>query len=240
MADHTPPLTAEVLAWLSAVGTATLTTCLLKRGFRNTFLRDVHPVLALDERMIGLAYTLRMIPSREDIDSMANYGRDDNIHRRSVEECPPGHVLIIDARGDTDAAVGGDVFAARLQIRGAAGMVTDGGFRDTQSIIPLKFPVYHRRAAVPSTPIKHRAVELNGPIACGGVAVYPGDVVFGDHDGVVIIPAHVCHDVAKEANETTQYEAFVDEKIREGRSIFGLFPATEKNREEFEAWRKRR
>ena len=229
-------LSAETKDQLLKVSVSTLTTCLLKRGFRNQTLNGIAPINSDAARMVGPAYTLRFIPSREDLDTMAEYAKDTNVHRRAMEECPEGHVLMIDARGDAGAASGGDIMIARLQKRGGAGAVTDGGFRDVSDISALNFPIYHAAISLPSSPIRHHPADLNQPIGCGGVAVYPGDIVVGDGEGVIVIPAHMANEVAREAAEMTEYENFAAEKVSEGRSIMGLYPSTEESRKEFEAW----
>ena len=218
------------------VGVSTLTTCLFRKGFRNTYLHGVAPVAPGLPRMVGEAFTLRFIPAREDLDQIAVYATTRSVHQRAFEECPPGHVLVVDTHGETEGCTGGDLLVARLKARGGAGVVTDGGFRDTPDVAKLGFPVYQTRPVPPPSFLRLHAVELNQPIGCARVAVYPGDIVVGDDEGVVVIPAHVANEIAETAFEMTGYEAFVAEKIREGRSIFGLYPATDASRAEYAAW----
>lgn len=227
----------ETRALLEGVSISTLSTVLFLKGFRNRVMLGVQPVNPQATRMIGPAYTLRFIPAREDLDTMAEYAKETHVQRRAIEECPPGHVLVIDARGETGAASAGDIMLARLKARGAAGAVTDGGFRDTADIAALGFPAFHTRPATPSSPIRLHPADLNLPIGCGGVAVYPGDVVVSDPDGVIVIPVDIVEDVAHQARAMTDYEVFAAAKVAEGRSIFGLFPATPESRNEFEAWK---
>ncbi|RVD30598.1 ribonuclease activity regulator RraA, partial [Mesorhizobium sp. M4A.F.Ca.ET.020.02.1.1] len=163
-------LSDTVRAKLEAVSVSTLTTVLFKRGFRSRLIQGALPIGGAGVRMIGPAFTLRFIPEREDLDTMAEYAKPTHVQRRAIEECPPGHVLVIDARGDASAASAGDIMMARLKARGCAGAVTDGGFRDTADIAALGFPAYHQRPAAPSTPIRHHPVDLNLPIGCGGFA----------------------------------------------------------------------
>jgi regulator of RNase E activity RraA len=229
-------LSEQNRATLHEVSVATLTTCLFRRGYRNVWMENLVPVDPALPRMVGEAYTLRFIPAREDIDRPDTYSRNDNLHRRAIEECPPGQVLVVDTQRETRACTCGDLLVARLKARGAAGIVTDGGFRDTPDIAGLDFPAYHRRAIPPASFSRLHAVELNGPVGCAGVAVYPGDIVVGDHEGVVVIPAHIANEVAEEAGQMTRYDEFAAEKIREGRSIFGLYPSDEASRAEFAAW----
>ena len=221
---------------LARVGSANIANALLKRGFRNAYMLGIVPLSLDQEQLVGPAYTLRFIPSREDIDSMANYSRIDNLHRRAIEECPSGHVLVIDTNVSAAASSAGDLMAARLRKRGVAGVVTEGGYRDTPAIRKTGLPAFQSRAAPPATPIAMHPVELNGPIGCAGVAVYPGDVVVGDGEGVVVIPRHLVEEVADDAIDAVEYEAFAEQQIARGRTIFEVFPATEQSRREYEGW----
>lgn len=232
----TEPLATEIRERLMHVGTANVANALLKRGFRNVYLLGIQPLSPDQAQLVGPAYTLRFMPAREDLDTMANYGRSDNKHRRAIEECPPGAVLVIDAMGATRSAAMGDMMAARLQVRGVAGVVTDGGYRDAPAIHGIGLPCYQQRSAPPATPIAMHPVELNGPVGCAGVAVYPGDVIVGDGEGVVAIPRVLADEISREALDAAQYEAFAARHIARGRSIFGLFPATPESREEYEQW----
>jgi regulator of RNase E activity RraA len=230
-------LTPESRERLKRVSTATLTTCLFKRGLRNAFLQGVHPVNPDVGPMVGEAFTLRQIPAREDIDRLEAYADPEHPQRKAVETCPPGHVLVIDSRKEARAASAGDILLARLMVRGVAGIVTDGGFRDTPAIRRLGLPAYHARPSAPVGPILHHAADLQVPIGCGDVPVYPGDVVVGDAEGVVVLPAGIANEVALEAAAMTEYEDFVEARVREGRRLPGLYPATPESRAEFEAWR---
>ena len=229
-------LSAATRDKLARVGSANIANALLKRGFRNAYMLGIAPLSQDQEQLVGPAYTLRFIPSREDIDTMANYSRTDNLHRRAIEECPSGHVLVIDTNGSATASSAGDLMAARLRKRGVAGLVTDGGYRDTPAIRKTGLPAFQYRSAPPATPIAMHPVELNGPIGCAGVAVYPGDVVVGDGEGVVVIPRHLVEEVADDAIDAVEYEAFAELQIAHGRSIFEVFPATEASRREYDAW----
>ncbi len=222
---------------LKAVSTATLTTVLFKRGFRNTFMQDVRIINPNAPRMVGPAYTLRYIPAREDLDHLGVFEDRSHPQRKGVEECPPGAVFVIDSRRNPSAASAGGILITRLMKRGCAGVVTDGGFRDTPDIAQLPFPVYHQAPAAPTNLIKHHAIDLNVPIGCGEVPVYPGDIVVGDGEGVTVIPAHIADDVAAEAFEQTAFEDFVQEKVEQGRSIFGIYPPSPEAKEEFARWR---
>ena len=214
---------------------------LLVRGFSNVWIRHVEPVMWHDMgNMVGQAFTLRFMPAREDLDTLSNYAKSDHIHRRAIEECPAGHVLVIDSMGKCDAASAGDLMVSRLLARGAAGIVTDGGYRDVADIKEIRFPAYQRSAAPPASPSKMHPVDLNVPIGCGGVPVYPGDIIVGDATGVVVIPAHLGEEVADAVAATMEYEEFAAEQIKAGHSIFEVFPPTPQSREEYEVWKKDR
>jgi regulator of RNase E activity RraA len=228
-------------AKLKGVSTATLATALYKRGLRNQFLQDVHPLGApRNGSMVGEAFTLRYMPAREDLNPLSVFRDRGHPQRRAIEECPPGSVLVMDSRKDPRAASTGGILATRLMVRGAAGIVTDGGFRDSAEIAELEMPSYCNRASAPTNLTLHQAVDINVPIGCGDAPVFPGDVVVGDRDGVIIIPAGIADEIAGEAAEMTLYEDFVIERVRAGQMIFGLYPATEEaNLAAFEEWRQR-
>ena len=232
------PLTAETRQQLMQVSVATLCTALFKRGLRNQFIQDVRPLNATLPNMVGEAFTLRYIPAREDINPISVFLDRTHPQRVAVEQCPPGGVLVIDSRKDPRAASAGGILVARLMARGVAGVVTDGGFRDSPEIAKYAMPAYHTRPSAPTNLTLHQALDINVPIGCGDVAVFPGDVVVGDAEGVIVIPAHLADEVATEAVEMTAFEDFVTEKVHEGRSILGLYPPTdEQSRTDFAAWR---
>jgi regulator of RNase E activity RraA len=231
-------LAESTRAKLATVSTATLTTALFKRGLRNQFVQDVHPVNPGAGPMVGEAYTLRYIPAREDLNPLTVFRDRAHPQRRAIEECPAGAVLVIDSRKDARAASAGSILISRLMQRGGAGIVTDGGFRDSPEIARLAIPAYHNRPAAPTNLTRHQAVDINVPIGCGDAPVFPGDAVVGDAEGVVIVPAHLADEVADEAVEMTAFEDFVSEQVRRGRSILGLYPATdEQTMRDFAAWR---
>ena len=223
---------------LMQVSTPTLCTALFKRGLRNQYIQDVHRLNPSLPNMVGEAFTLRYIPAREDLNPLSVFQDRTHPQRVAVEQCPEGAVLMIDSRKNPRAASAGSILISRLMKRGVAGVVTDGGFRDSPEIANLPFPTYHNRPSPPTNLTLHQAMDLNLPIGCGDVAVFPGDVIVGDGEGVVVIPKEIADEVAVEAFEMTAFEDFVTEKVLEGRSIVGLYPPTdEKNREEFQAWR---
>jgi regulator of RNase E activity RraA len=233
------PLSEAARAKLATVSTATLTTALFKRGLRNVFLQGPLRINPGAGSMVGPAYTLRYIPAREDLDGLEVFKDPAHPQRKGVEECPAGAVFVIDSRGDRRAASAGGILVTRLMRRGVAGIVTDGGFRDTPEIADMAIPAYHAGPSAPTNLIHHHAVDLNVPIACGGVAVYPGDVMVGDGEGVVCLPAHLVEEIAEETFDQTVYEDFVMERVGQGHTIRGLYPMTDPaNRPLFEAWRK--
>jgi regulator of RNase E activity RraA len=230
------PKTKEKLLHVS---TATLCTALFKRGLRNQFIQDVRPLNPALANMVGEAFTLRYIPAREDLNPISAFQNRDHPQRKAVEECPAGAVFVIDSRKDARAASAGSILVSRLMKRGVAGVVTDGGFRDSPEIARLPIPAYHNRPSAPTNLTLHQALDINVPIGCGDVAVFPRDVVVGDGEGVIVIPAAIADEVADEAIEMTAFEDFVTEKVLEGRSILGLYPPTdEQSRTDFATWRK--
>ena len=231
-------LSDSTRAKLKTVSVATLTTALFKRGFRNQFIQDVHPLNPDAGTMVGEAFTLRYIPAREDLNPITVFKDRAHPQRKAVEECPPGAVMVIDSRKNARAASAGAILVARLMKRGAAGIVTDGGFRDSPEIAKLAIPAYHHRPASPTNLTQHQAIDIDVPIGCGDAPVFPGDVIVGDGEGVVVIPAHLADEIADEAVEMTAFEDFVTEEVLKGRSILGLYPATDEQvLKDFAAWR---
>jgi regulator of RNase E activity RraA len=224
---------------LKTVSTATLCTALFKRGLRNQYIQDVRPLNPNLPNMVGEAFTLRYIPAREDLNPITVFNDRAHPQRKAVEECPPGAVFVIDSRKDARAASAGSILISRLMVRGVAGCVTDGGFRDSPEMAKLPFPTYHNRPAAPTNLTIHQALDINVPIGCGDVPVWPGDVVVGDAEGVIVVPAAIADEVAAEAVEMTAFEDFVTAEVLKGRSILGLYPPTEQQaKDDFTAWRK--
>ena len=224
---------------LKTVSTATLCTALFKRGLRNQFMQNVHPVNTSLPNMVGEAFTLRYIPAREDLNPITVFLDQKHPQRAAVEQCPEGAVMVMDSRKDARAASAGSILISRLMVRGAAGIVTDGGFRDSPDLVSMPFPCYHQRPAAPTNLTLHQAIDINVPIGCGDVAVFPGDVIVGDREGVFVIPAHLADEIADEAVEMTAFEDFVTEEVLKGRSILGLYPPTlQQSKDDFTAWRK--
>ncbi len=224
---------------LKSVSTATLCTALFKRGLRSQYIQDVHPLNSRLPNMVGEAFTLRYIPAREDLNPITVFNQRGHPQREAIEACPPGAVFVIDSRKDPRAASAGGILVTRLMKRGVAGVVTDGGFRDSPEIAEMTIPAYHNRPSAPTNLTIHQAVDMNVPIGCGDAPVFPGDIIVGDREGVVVIPAHMADEIADEAFEMTAFEDFATEKVQEGRSIMGLYPPTdEQSKIDFAAWRK--
>ena len=147
--------------------------------------------------------------------------------------------MVIDSRKDARAASAGSILATRLMKRGVAGLVSDGGFRDSAEIAQLEIPSYHQTPSAPTNLTLHQALDINVPIGCGDVAVFPGDIVVGDDDGVIVIPSNIVEEVTEECLQMTVFEEFVLEKVNQGQSIKGLYPLTDKHiKAIFEKWKK--
>jgi len=237
--DAMEHISADDLDKLTQVSVATITTCLYRAGVKRACPTGIAPLAQDQPRMVGEVFTLRFIPARDDVGGVASYGGPSNVHQQAFEQCPAGNVLVMDTRGETRGCSCGDLLIGRLKARGCKGVVTDGGFRDTPDIVKLGFPAY-QRIAVPAPSFGFlQAVELNVPIGCGDIAVYPGDVVVGDAEGIVFIPRRMVHQIACDAFEQTQYDTFAAQEITRGRTVIGLYPATDQSRADFAAWRAR-
>lgn len=224
---------------LMGVSVATLATALFKRGLRNQVIQGVHPVGRKGRNMVGPAFTLRYMPAREDRNQLSEFRRADHPQRVAIETCPVGSVLVMDSRKQANAASAGDILITRLMVRGGAGVVTDGGFRDAAVISELDIPAYHTRPSSPTNLTNNEAIAINEPIGCGDAPVFPGDIIVGDDDCVIVIPAHLADEIADEAVEMTAYEDFVVEQVKAGQSIIGLYPRTkDEHLASFVEWRK--
>ncbi|MCF6181283.1 ribonuclease activity regulator RraA [Lutibacter sp.] len=188
---------------LKKVSTPTIATCLFKKGYKNQFIQNVVPLKKGRPTMVGEAFTLRYIPAREDLNPITIFRYPQHPQREAIETCPHGSILVIDSRKNARAASGGDILVTRLMKRGATGIVTDGGFRDSSNIANLDFPSYHQKLSAPTNLTLHQALDINVPIGCGDVAVFPDDVIVGDNDGVMVIPQEITDEVANECTEMT-------------------------------------
>ena len=232
-------LTNENRMKLARLSTATIATLLFKKGLRNQVIQNVIPLGKGKANMVGEAFTLRYIPAREDRNSIEVFKDPAHPQRVAVETCPENAVLVMDSRKDARAASAGSILVTRLMKRNAAGIITDGGFRDSQEISELQFPSYHQRPSAPTNLTLHEAIALNEPISCGDVAVFPEDVLVGDEDGVIVIPKNLVQEVVNVGTEMTLFENFVMEQVTKGKSIKGLYPLTdEKIKQDFELWKK--
>lgn len=232
------PLDGEVLDLLGRASTATITTQLFARGLRNTFLHGLAAVNPSRQRMVGEAFTLRHIPAREDIDVLSVFQDYDHPQRQAIEQTPPGAVLVMDCRNESRAASAGSILLTRLMLRGAAGLVTDGSLRDMATIEQLDLPVFANGPAATTNLAMHHAVDLQVPIACAGVAVYPGDVIVTDRDGAVCVPRHLAAEIAEPAVEQERLEDFITEKVRAGAPLRGTYPPDDDLRAAYEEQRR--
>jgi regulator of RNase E activity RraA len=176
---------------------------------------------------------MRNIPSREDLDQLSAFENPEHPQRKAIESAPPGHVLVLDCRGEKRVASGGQILTTRLQKRGVAGLVSDGPVRDSGAISRMDFPVFCAGGSAPLNLIRHHAIDLNVPIGCGGVAVYPGDVIVGDDEGVVVIPQHLADEVAEQAVEQEKMEAFILERVQGGAKLAGTYPPNDDTKAAF-------
>jgi 5-oxopent-3-ene-1,2,5-tricarboxylate decarboxylase/2-hydroxyhepta-2,4-diene-1,7-dioate isomerase len=228
-------LSPEAREALRQVSCATLTQQLRRRGIRNTFLGGLRPTRP-DLRLLGYAHTLRYVPLREDVVD----GSELNAQKRAIEAIGPEEVLVIEARGEAGAGTIGDILALRALRRGAAGIVTDGGLRDSPAVARLDIPAYFQAPHANVLGLLHHPLESNVPVACAGVLVLPGDVIVGDAEGALVLPAALAEEVARDALEQEEREAWAVERVDAGESIRGVYPLSDERRAEYEEWRSRR
>jgi len=226
----------EAAKALGSLSTATITMQLLKRGIRNVSMAGVRPLNSPVRRILGPAYTLRYVPLREDLSTPGVLGGADYPPRLAIEQAPEGSVLVIDGRGRGDIAVLGDLLAERLKFRGVQGVVSDGGVRDCVEALAVGLPLYAAGPAAPASVAGHAAADIETPVACGGVAVFPGDIIAGDSDGVVVVPRALAAEVGRDGVEQERYERFAKLKIQEGRPVPGVYPPNEETKAEYAKW----
>lgn len=232
-----PPLDPGVLNDLRQASTATLSTQLYKRGIRQPFLVGLTPVNPTMDGFVGEAVTMRFIPAREDVDPMDDpYRTGNTLQWEAVESVRPGQVLVVDSRSDTQAASAGDMLVTRAMKRGAAAFVTDGAFRDGHVLAQLPFPTYSRGITATTRPAFFHVADLNVPIGCAGVAVYPGDVLVGDRDGIIVVPRALAPVIARAAAEQEELEEYLNGRVRHGESLWGVYPPNEQTLGEYRAW----
>jgi regulator of RNase E activity RraA len=233
-------LDPSVIERLKSCSSGSLTTELFKKGLRQCFLVGLRPMNPKAAKFAGEAYPIRMIPAREDldtIDTLKPYPNPDNLQWEAVENIPPGHVLVIDSRNDPRAASAGAMLPTRLKVRGAAAIVTDGSFRDGQELAELDFPAYGRMVVASTRLSYHRVVDLNVPVACCDVAVYPGDVLVGDGDGITVIPRHLAAEMADLCEARDALEKYLSYRVAAGEGLYGLYPPTDQIRADYVAWK---
>lgn len=226
----------ETRAALANVSTATLTTQLFARGLRNTFLCGVRPLSNTHTKVVGEAFTLRYVPAREDLDVLSVFADPEHPQRKAVESVAPGQVLVMDCRQQTRAASLGGILATRLLRRGAAGLVTDGAVRDSSDFADLSFPTFAAGISATTNLAQHHAVDLQVPIGCAEVAVYPGDLIVGDAEGVVCVPRELAAEVARDGLRQEHLETFVQAQVDEGASLPGTYPPSDVTRARYREW----
>jgi regulator of RNase E activity RraA len=231
------PLDPTSLAALRDVSTATVTTVLLKKGLRNVWMRGPRPLRLEQPRLIGPAFTLRFVPMREDLATPESWASPTST-RAAIEAMPAGCIAVVDAMGVTDAGIFGDILCARMKKREVAALVTDGVIRDCAGILETELPVWCQGVAAPPSVAGLTFVGWQQPIACGGVAVFPDDIVMVDRDGAVVIPAALLDHVIATAPEQEQLEAWIMNEVNGGRALPGLYPANEETKARYAASRK--
>ena len=236
MTDLTP-ISDETREHLARASTATITTQLFQRGFRNAFLNGLSPLNPNAARFVGEAVTLRSIPAREDLDRVEVFKDPNYPQRKVVETIGPGQVLVLDCRGDTRAANAGGILVTRAMKRGAVGIVSDGAIRDSPEIARMDFPVFVSARSATISLTLHHAVDINVPVGCAGVPVFPGDILVGDEEGVVVIPRHLAAEIAKPAADQEQMEQFILEKVQGGAALPGTYPPNDATLAEYETWK---
>lgn len=230
------PSLKEAIRLLTGIGTATLASQLYKRAIRHIFVKGVRPLNPNRARFAGEAYTLRLIPMREDKMKPEVVKSYDYPQRKCIECCPPGRVLVVDARGVADAGVFGEILLARLMKRGAAAVVCDGAMRDGEAISQMDFPVFAAGPAAPLNLTAHFAPDLQRPVACGGVAVFPGDILVGDHDGVVVLPREIAPEIARDGIRQEHLEQFIHGLVLGGASTAGTYPPNAETMAAYARW----
>ena len=229
------PLDPQVARTLAGVSTATLTTVLLKKGLRNVWLRGTMPLAPGQPRLAGRAFTLRFVPAREDLATPASWGSPIST-RAAIEAMPAGCIAVVGAMGVTDAGIFGDILCARMHKRAVAGLVTDGVVRDVAGVLGTGLPVWCRGTAAPPSVAGLTFVGWQEPIDCGGVAVFPNDVIVVDQDGAVLIPAALLDDVLAAAVEQERLEGWIMSQVEAGVALPGLYPPNEENAARYRAF----
>jgi regulator of RNase E activity RraA len=229
-------LDQKTMKALEGVTTATLTTVLLKKGLRNVWLRGTQPLKPGQKRVVGQAFTLRFVPAREDLATPESWSSPTST-RAAIEAMPEGCIAVVDAMGVTDAGIFGDILCARMKKRGVAALITDGVVRDVAGVLATDLPVWCQGAAAPPSVAGLTFVNWQQPIACGGVAVFPDDVIVVDDDGAVVIPAALLADVVAASVEQEKLEAWIFNEVQNGAALPGLYPPNAETKARYEAHR---
>ncbi len=224
-----------ILKALEGVSTATITTVLLKKGLRNVWMRGTRPIRAGQPHIVGRAFTLRFVPAREDLATPESWSSPIST-RSAIEAMPEGCITVVDAMGVTDAGIFGDILCARMAKRGVAGLVTDGVVRDLAGVLGTGLPVWCQGTAAPASVAGLTFVNWQEPIGCGGVAVFPDDLIVVDDDGAVVIPQKLVEDVVKAAVEQERQEGWIMDQVNAGAALPGLYPPNAENKARYEAW----
>jgi len=231
-------LDEKAIATLSDISTATITTVLLKKGLRNVWLRGTRPLHPRQSRVVGLAFTLRFVPAREDLATPESWSSPRST-RAAIEAMQPGCIAVVDAMAIADAGIFGDILCERMKVRGIAGLVTDGVVRDVAGVVATELPVWCNGAAAPPSVAGLTFVNWQEPIGCGGVAVFPNDVIVADQDGAVVIPNALLTDVVEAAVEQEKLETWILEEVQAGAPLPSLYPPNAENKARYEAFRNR-
>ena len=238
MSAHPPaapqPLPPDVVRALSGVTTATITTILLTKGLRNVWLRGTKPLRGEQKRIVGRAFTLRFVPAREDLATPESWGSPIST-RAAIEAMPSGCIAVVDAMGVTDAGIFGDILCARMKKRGVAALVSDGVVRDVAGVLGTGLPVWCQGVAAPASVTSLTFVSWQEPIACGGVAVFPNDVIVADDDGAVLVPAALVDAVVAAAPEQERKETWIMKEVERGAALPGLYPMNAETKARYES-----
>ena len=233
------PVSPEVIGRLKNISSGTLTTQLFKRGLMQCFLVGLKPLNKTAARFAGEAFTMRFIPTREDIDTyttLTPYPNQDNLQWEGVEQIGKGQVLMIDSRNDTRAASAGNMLLTRMMVKGVAGVVTDGALRDGMEISDMAIPAYAREVTASTRLSYHHVADLQVPISCANVAVYPGDIIVGDGDGITVIPRHLAAEIADGGEKQDRLEAYLALRLAAGEGLYGVYPPNDRTRADYAAW----
>ncbi|MEQ1939846.1 ribonuclease activity regulator RraA [Mesorhizobium sp. CN5-321] len=236
MSESASTVSSAAIEALSAVSTATLTTVLLKKGLRNIWMRGARPIRTGQPRLVGRAFTLRFVPAREDLATPQSWASPIST-RAAIEDMPEGCIAVVDSTGVTDAGIFGDILCARMAKRNVAALVTDGAVRDVAGVLSTGLPVWCNGVAAPPSVAGITFVGWQQPVGCGGVAVFPDDIIVADDDGAVVVPAALCETIVEEAIEQERMEAWIMEEVGRGVQLPGLYPMNEETRRRYEAQR---